>query len=128
VGDTDAKFCRGIRGAISVDGDSPEAVADATRVLLTELVEANSCRLEDVAAAIFSLPADLTGADPGVVARNQGWERVPLLIVREGAEPRVERCLRVLVLWNTSKGQHEIRHLYLGGAAALRPDLADHAI
>jgi len=33
------------------------------------------------------------------------------------------RCIRVLVHWNTDVPQSEIRHVYLGEAAILRPDL-----
>ena len=35
------------------------------------------------------------------------------------------RCIRVLLQWNTNLPQHEIRHIYLGAAASLRPDLID---
>jgi chorismate mutase len=32
-------------------------------------------------------------------------------------------CIRVLLHWNTDREQAEIRHIYLRGARALRPDL-----
>nr|NIP85159.1 chorismate mutase [Planctomycetales bacterium] len=35
------------------------------------------------------------------------------------------RCVRVLIHWNTEKPQAEIRHVYLRGAASLRPDLEE---
>jgi chorismate mutase len=34
------------------------------------------------------------------------------------------RCIRILVHWNTTKSIEEIRHVYLGEAAVLRPDKA----
>ena len=37
-------------------------------------------------------------------------------------------CIRVLVLWNTEKGQDEIRHVYLRDAVKLRPDLMSATI
>jgi chorismate mutase len=115
--------CRGIRGAITVDG--PGGVAPATRELLDAVTEANGCRPEDVATVIFTVTDDLRGANPAAAARREGWHDVPLLVVREhGADGAVPRCLRVLVLWNTTRPQAEIHHVYLGGAAALRPDLA----
>lgn len=117
--------CRGVRGAITVDGDGRQAVAAATTALLSTLVGENGCRLEDLAAAVFTVPDDLTGANPAAVARAAGWAGVPLLMVREhGGDTDVPRCLRVLLLWNTSRAQAEIRHAYLGGAAVLRPDLS----
>jgi chorismate mutase len=33
------------------------------------------------------------------------------------------RCVRILIHWNTIKSQQEIVHVYIRGAAALRPDL-----
>jgi chorismate mutase len=35
----------------------------------------------------------------------------------------LERCIRVMVLYNTEKDQSEIRHVYLNDARRLRPDL-----
>lgn len=117
--------CRGIRGAITVDGDGTDAVRSATATLIDTLIRANDCALEDVAAAIFTVPDDLAGSNPALVAREMGWSSVPLLLVKdEGGDIPIRRCLRVLVLWNTTRSQEEIRHVYLGGAAALRPDLA----
>jgi chorismate mutase len=33
--------------------------------------------------------------------------------------------VRVLLHWNTSKSQEEVRHIYLGEAVRLRPDLQE---
>jgi chorismate mutase len=117
--------CRGVRGAITADGSDADAIEDATKALLEGLLEANHCKMEDVAAAIFSVPDDLAGSNPAAAARKYGWSAVPLLAVREQAvETLVDRCLRVLLLWNTTRSQEEIRHVYLRGAASLRPDVS----
>jgi len=117
--------CRGIRGAIDVD---ERGIEPATATLLDAIVGANGCRLEDLAAVIFSMPDDLPDANPAAVARKRGWDRVPLMLVREHPLPiDVPRCLRVLLLWNTAREQSAIRHVYLGRAAALRPDLVGGA-
>lgn len=117
--------CRGVRGAVTVDGDGPQAVAAAATALLSTLVGENGCRLEDVAAAVFTVPDDLPRANPAAAARDAGWTGVPLLMVREhGGDTDVPRCLRVLLLWNTTRAQADVRHAYLGSAAALRPDLS----
>jgi chorismate mutase len=119
-----ATACRGIRGATTVEGDASEAVHRATLELLDALVSANGCQMADVAAVIFSVSDDLSGANPAAAARESGWEDVPLLVVREHAgENLVSRCVRVLLLWNTAKPQSEIRHRYLRGTRVLRPDL-----
>jgi len=122
----DRAACRGVRGAITVDGDDREAVREATRTLLDALGRANGCNPEDLAAAIFTVPDELSWANPAAVARENGWSAVPLLIVREsGGNTGVDRCLRVLLLWNTTRRQDAIQHVYLRGAAALRPDLSN---
>ncbi|MFN2589283.1 MAG: chorismate mutase [Actinomycetota bacterium] len=123
-----ATACRGIRGAITAD--DPGAVADAVHAatveLLDALVTANGCEVADLAAAIFTVSDDLAGSNPAAAARAHGWDQVPLLVVREHDES-VGRCVRVLALWNTTRPQSEIHHVYLKGARALRPDLAGFA-
>jgi chorismate mutase len=119
-----AAACRGVRGAITVEETGPAAIDVAVAELIDGLVEANGIRPDDVAAAIFTLPDDLLGANPAAAARAHRWSAVPLLMVREhGGDTRVPRCLRVLLLWNTDRPQGEVRHVYLGGADVLRPDL-----
>lgn len=119
-----ATACRGVRGATTVDGDGPDAVGAAVAELLDEIASTNGLAPEEVAALIFTLPDELAGTNPAAAARRHGWSVVPLLMVREhGGDTRVSRCLRALLLWNTSKAQSEVRHAYLGGARELRPDL-----
>ncbi|MEA2506688.1 MAG: chorismate mutase [Actinomycetota bacterium] len=121
--------CRGARGAITTVGSTDDAIEDATKTLLEGLVAANDCPLEEIAAAIFTVPDELAGCNPSAAARKHGWSGVPLLTVREQAgDSPVDRCLRVLLLLNTTRAQHEIRHLYLGDAAVLRPDLSSTPI
>jgi chorismate mutase len=120
-----ATACRGIRGAITVDGDGRAGMPAAVEELLEGIVDANGCLAEDVAAAIFTVTDDLPGTNPAAAARAWGWDSVPLLTVAEyPGDTGVPRCVRVLVLWNTSRPQAAVRHVYLKGASALRPDLA----
>jgi chorismate mutase len=52
-----------------------------------------------------------------------GWGDVALLDAQEIPVPgSLERCVRVLIHWNTEKSAAEIRHVYLRGARTLRPD------
>jgi chorismate mutase len=88
------------------------------------MVEANQIDSTDVASAIFTVTPDLTAAFPARAARELGWQHVPLLDAQEVPVPgSLPRCVRVLILWNTDLSQQEIRHVYLRGAASLRPDL-----
>ena len=116
--------CRGIRGAITVEADSADAIVAATRELLVGMVVANNVVVADIASAILTVTADLTAAFPARAARDLGWQNVPLLDAQEVPVPgSLPRCIRVLLLWNTERAQKEIRHVYLREAASLRPDL-----
>ena len=117
--------CRGIRGAITVEHDSATAILEATRELLGRIVDANGVVVEDLASAIFTVTPDLTAAYPAAAARDLGWQHVALLDAQEIPVPgSLPRCVRVLLHWNTGTPQAEICHVYLRGAASLRPDLA----
>lgn len=74
---------RGIRGAITVEEDTPEAIHQATRELLLKMLEANGIQsYEELAAVIFTVTEDLTSAFPAEAARQIGMHRVPLLSAR----------------------------------------------
>jgi chorismate mutase len=121
--------CRGIRGATTVEANSAAEILAATRELLARLVETNGIAVEDVASALFTVTSDLTAAFPAQAAREWGWQHAALLDAQEIPVPgSLSRCVRVLVHWNTDKTQAEIRHVYLRGAEALRPDLAEGGI
>lgn len=110
-----------IRGAIQVESDTKEAIAAATAELCAAIIEANGLAADDIVSAIFTLTPDLHAAFPAATARKHGWGDVPMMCAQEidvpGALPRV--C-RVMLHVN---GNWEPRHVYLGGARALRPDL-----
>ncbi len=117
---------RGIRGAITAPENSAPAILEATRALLSAIQEANpSLETEDIGSIFFTMTADLNATYPALAARQLGWTTVPLLCAREIPVPDgMPRCIRVLLHWNTLLPQHEIRHVYLGEAVRLRPDLA----
>jgi chorismate mutase len=115
--------CHGIRGATTVETDSADAILAATRELLECLVEANAVQVEDIASALFTVTGDLSAAFPAQAARQLGWRHVALLDAREIPVPgSLPRCVRVLIHWNTDRPQAAIHHVYLRGAASLRPD------
>ncbi|MDI6772090.1 MAG: chorismate mutase [bacterium] len=115
---------RGVRGAITVESNTAEAIREATRTLLAEMVRANNVETDEIAAVIFTLTTDLNATFPAEGARQMGWTAVPLLSSTEIAVPgALERCLRVLMLVNTPRAQGEIVHIYMRGAEVLRPDI-----
>jgi chorismate mutase len=119
---------RGVRGAITVPENTAEAIGEATKRLLREIVARNGIEIGEITSVLFSLTADLYAQFPALFAREMGWIHVPMLHFTEVAVPgSMDRCIRVLLHVNTSLAQDEIAHIYLGGAAALRPDLTKAA-
>ncbi len=115
---------RGIRGAITVQANTAEAILEGTRELLTEMVRQNGVEPDEIAAVLFTCTDDLTSGFPAEAGRALGWSAVPLLTAREVDVPgALQRCVRVLILWNTPRSQEEIAHVYLRDAEGLRPDL-----
>lgn len=116
---------RGIRGAITVREDSPEAIREATRELLLAILEANpSLRPADIASVFFTVTEDIRSAYPALAARELGWGEVPLMCAREiPVHGSLTECIRVMIIWNTERSQKEIHHIYLREAVQLRPDL-----
>lgn len=118
---------RGVRGATTAQTDQPEAITQATRELLEAMLASNpGMQLDDLASALFTVTSDLSAAFPAAAARSLGWGNVPMICAQEIPVPGgLPRCIRVLLHWNTDLPQTAIRHVYLGAAATLRPDLIE---
>lgn len=117
---------RGLRGATTVPSDDKEEIWRAARLMTEEILKRNELSPESIGAAIFSMTEDLTAAFPSTGARSlPGFDMVPLFDARQCAvEGSLPRCIRVLLLIDTDKEQKDLLHVYQGGAASLRPDLA----
>ncbi|GAA2902187.1 chorismate mutase [Actinoplanes cyaneus] len=115
---------RAIRGATQLEADDRDLVLEATIELVNEVVARNGLMPDDVVSVIFTSTPDLTAAFPAAAARKIGFGDVPLLCATEidvpGALPRV---VRMLAHVETDLRRDQIRHIYLRGAVALRPDL-----
>ncbi|MCL4562510.1 MAG: chorismate mutase, partial [Chloroflexi bacterium] len=114
---------RGIRGAVTANEDTPEAILGATRRLLEAILAENrSLRPEDMASVFFTVTDDLHAAYPAQAGREIGWHTVPMMCSREIPVPGgLERCIRVMILWNTELSQQDVHPVYLDEAARLRP-------
>jgi chorismate mutase len=116
-------YCRGIRGAITVDNNDREEILVATTELLRSMVHENNVSIEDIACASFTLTDDLDAVFPALAARQIGWNDVPLICMREIPVPNsLEKCIRVLLLVNTTYNASEIQHIYMRKAVSLRPE------
>jgi len=124
---TEGRSMRAVRGATTVTyggSSSADSARTATQELLGELLARNDLHVDDVVSAVFTLTPDLAGAAPALAAREVGWHEVPMLIAAEAqAQGSLPRCIRVLLHVETNRPRAGMRHVYLGGARVLRPDL-----
>ena len=122
-------MCRGIRGAITAEDNSKEAIFAATKELFHKLVEANQVQETQVAATFFTTTHDLNAAFPATAIREMGWNRTALLCGHEMEVPdSMPKCIRVLVLVNTDKEPEELVNVYLRDATSLRPEPGSHEV
>lgn len=115
--------CRGVRGAVTVQENTEDAILAATRELLQVIVTRNEMHPEDIASVYFTTTMDLNATYPALAARQIGWGDVALLCGHEMEVPGgLGMCIRVLIHWNTTRSAKEIVHVYLREAQSLRPD------
>jgi chorismate mutase len=117
---------RGIRGATTVENNSREEILEATRELLSAIVEANAIEHDHVASIIFTTTVDLNAEFPAVAAREDGWTDVALQCMHDmNVAGSLSRCVRILMHVNTERSNAELQHIYLRGARRLRADLVE---
>lgn len=113
-----------LRGATQVDSDDPRLIVSATTELLQELFTRNALDPADLISIWFTASPDLTADYPARAAREMGLVDVPLMCAAELAVPHgIPRTVRVLVHTHSTRSRSAAAHVYLHGAAALRPDL-----
>ncbi|AET61395.1 chorismate mutase [Paenibacillus terrae] len=119
-------YNRGIRGATTVANNEENEILEATCLLLAEIVSYNEVQPEDISNVWITVTHDLNATFPAKAIRQlDGWDMVPLMCSLEiPVEGGLPKCIRLMVQVNTVKTQREIKHVYLNGAQALRPDLA----
>lgn len=118
---------RGVRGAITVSGNTEEAIISATEELLVKLIEVNHLQPDSVASIFISTTEDIDAAFPAKALRKfEGWNYVPVMCMREvPVLNSLKMCVRVMMHVNTEISQEEIIHVYLKEAIVLRPDLGN---
>ncbi len=115
---------RGLRGATTLEEDTPEAMRERVQELVTRMLIANDVAKEQLVSVLFTATDDLHSMFPATAAREIGLGDVPLLCAREldivGATPR---CVRVLMHIEDDRPRGALHHIYLHGAVGLRDDL-----
>ena len=116
-------FIRGVRGATVAKDNTKESILEVTKALLEELIRRNGIAVEDIASAFFSTTPDLNAEFPAVAARQLGWTDAALMCFHDMVVPgSLQRCVRVIIHWNTPKAAKEMQFVYMNGAEVLRPD------
>lgn len=112
---------KAIRGAITVEENSSEAIGSATIKLLKEMVKRNNIDISLISHVIFTLTTDLNADFPAKYARvNMRWKDVPMMCYNELDVPNsLRKCLRVLIVLNCSE-EFVPEFVYLDGAECLR--------
>ncbi len=117
---------RAVRGATTVECDTPEAITERVVALLGQILERNGLVEDDIISILFTATGDLVSTFPATAARSMGLGAVPLICARELAvEGSVPRCVRVMLHVDTDRPRARIHHVYLEGAQGLRDDLPD---
>ena len=121
-----------IRGAITVKENAIKEIKDSTVKLLNEIFTQNNIQKEKVINIIFTVTDDLDILNPATVAREKfKIDSIPMLCVQEmKVKDGLSKCIRVMIQVETCHGKSlhhgrpsDIKHVYLGDAANLRPDL-----
>jgi chorismate mutase len=117
---------RAVRGATTVDEDTPEAITERVVALLVQILERNGLVEDDIISILFTATGDIVSTFPATAARSMGLGAVPLICARELAiEGAVDHCIRVMLHVTTERTRDDIHHVYLEGAQGLRDDLPD---
>ncbi|HEV7723061.1 MAG TPA: chorismate mutase [Iamia sp.] len=121
-----APAVRALRGATTVDVDTPDHIEERVVALLDTLLARNQVDHEDLISILFTATEDVVSIFPATAARKSGLGDVPLICARELAiEGGTPMCIRVMVHLTTERSRTELHHVYLEGARGLRDDLPD---
>lgn len=112
---------KGIRGAITVEENSADAIKSATLELLSTIMTQNNLKVEDISHIIFTLTNDLNAAFPAKFARtDMGFSEIAMMCFHELDVPdSLAKCLRILVVVNCYEN-FKPQFVYLKGASRLR--------
>lgn len=117
---------RALRGATTVDADTPEQLHERVQALLARMLDRNGVEKDDCISILFTATDDIHSMFPALAARAMGFGDVPLICARElDIEGGTPRCVRIMMHVNTDKSRDELHHVYLEGAKGLRDDLPE---
>ena len=112
-----------IRGATTVNHDSPAEVDEAVKELMEKIYKENGITDDDVAFILFSQTREIRTRNAAAACRRSGFGTLtPLFCVQEAEiAGGLPLAIRVMILINHRK-EREVRMVYLNGASSLRPE------
>ena len=119
---------KAVRGAVSLEKDSPEELRDKVALLYGEIEKVNDLSETDIISIIFSQTGDISYNPAKALREARGISRAPLFCTQEPVciDFPQERMLRVLITFNSQEDRDAVP-VYLGQAAELRRDIEDRA-
>jgi cytidylate kinase len=112
---------KAIRGATTVNFDTPDEIRASVKELLTEIKIKNNLSDEEIICIMFSNTADIKSFYPAKAAREAGFFSGALFSSLEPSiEGSLEKCIRVMLLVEKDISP---KHIYLNGAKNLRKDI-----
>ena len=112
---------KGIRGAITVEENSVEAIREGTLTLIDEMLAKNNIDISKISHVIFTVTSDLTKAFPAKFARTErGFKDTAMMCFNEAnIENALQKCIRILIVINCEESFIP-QFVYLRGAQNLR--------
>ncbi|NLJ79077.1 MAG: chorismate mutase [Tissierellia bacterium] len=113
-----------IRGATTIEDNMQQKIIHGTKQLLLEMERSNNLDRRNVVSIFFSATKDLNTEYPAKAARLLGYNQCGLMCFNEmDVIDGIDKCIRVMILYNGVSEQKKVKHIYLGKAKTLRPDL-----
>ncbi len=113
-----------IRGATTVQANTEKEILDGTEELLKLIIEENGLRDDEISAIYFTCTKDLDAAYPARSARKMDIRKAALMCLQEMyVVGSLEKCIRICFFCDGEKDQNDVKHIYIKGAAHLRPDI-----
>jgi len=113
-----------IRGANTVLNNNREEMLECTGKMLEAIIADNNLSVDDIVSITFTATKDLDAVYPAVAAREMGITQASLMCVQEMyVEGSLPKCIRVSVMTECDLCQKDVKHVYMGEAVRLRPDL-----
>ena len=112
-----------IRGATTAKGNTNFLIKDAVIELISELINRNHLKQENIVSITFTVTKDLTSCFPASIARKYfNFDSVAFLDCQQMFVPDdIKFCIRLLALVYLESETKPV-HPYLNESSKLRPD------